>query len=367
MQKETVKPQRIAFWGTQASFDYHHIGGTNALCRRLAHQLSKLGHQISYVYFDSKETKVESIDGITIYHNRDYLLGLKCLEQAYDHIVSVYLPKTLRLNWCYWRYKRRGSTKYHAFVTGWPDNALKRISGHIERRILRPNGSLFCLSQRLYNKTRAFGDYRAKLLLPPVPDDFFISPKSRLQSKPLRINFMGRIDEGKGIKDVETFFTYVHQQRPDIKLGIYGYSWQQDNSAHEVNRRLEQNPAFHYEHCNYAAYSSQTDVSIHNHFQNTDILFLPYKTLSTTLDTPLVVLEGLAHLCPILGIAHGDLKHIYGHDKYFFDESATLDQRLDLLQRLEKNLDEERQRIHNHIENLRFRASLSAAHFLENL
>ncbi|MDP7039617.1 MAG: glycosyltransferase [Myxococcota bacterium] len=367
MSEKTHKSQRIAFWGVQSSFDFKHIGGTNALCRRLTYELTKQGHCVTYVYFNSAETKTEQLNGMTFKYNKDYHAALKHLQGNFDHIVSLYIPRALRWNWQQWGQKNKHVTKCHSFVQGWPDNPFKRLAGDIERRVLRPSGTVFCLSPRLHKKTLLMQNSRAALFLPPVPDIFFMKPRSKPTSTSLRINFMGRIDGGKGIKDVETFFDYVHQRRPDIKLGIYGYSWKEDEVLNSTEQRLSQSSSFHYEPCHYDAYSAETDHSITKLYQETDILFLPYRTLSTTIDTPLVLLEGLAHLCPVLGIAHGDMKTIYGSDKYFFDHSATLAQRFERLQELENHLDEERLRIYSHINTLGFRASQSAHAFLENI
>ena len=57
-------------------------------------------------------------------------------------------------------------------------------------------------------------------------------------------------------------------------------------------------------------YEPQLELNLRNTLLSTDILLLPYESLHSTLDIPVLVLEGMASLCVILTTEAGDIPAI---------------------------------------------------------
>ena len=85
--------------------------------------------------------------------------------------------------------------------------------------------------------------------------------------------------------------------------------------------------------------------------RDTDILLLPYQKLSSTIDTPVLLLEGMASLCAILTRPLGDIPEIYGASRLLLSEPAAA---APIILESRDFLEEERQRIRRRNQELGF-------------
>jgi glycosyltransferase involved in cell wall biosynthesis len=111
------------------------------------------------------------------------------------------------------------------------------------------------------------------------------------------------------------------------------------------------------------AYSEDIDDRMRQILHQTDILVLPYRTLSSSIDTPLLLLEGMASLCAIVTRDQNHIREVYG-DSLFLLKQNLANWKWQLQnQNMELILKKERDRLWRQNQLLSFRSS-SVAHTL---
>src|SRR5208337_1353650 len=169
---------KIAFFGFYGSFDYFKIGGTESFARRLAGGLIRQGHQVDFVVYGAPNPSQGQADpGIRL----SVWVALKealATLPGYDHVMTMYVPTRDRL--CYLRFRRRERRRlrFHQGYFVWPDSPIRRKLAFLDARLYPFNGRLFCVSPRLVREVEGWSA-RGALLLPPVPESFFLAPEDK--------------------------------------------------------------------------------------------------------------------------------------------------------------------------------------------
>jgi glycosyltransferase involved in cell wall biosynthesis len=356
----------IAFFGLHGTFDYHHIGGTDAIVRRLSEALVQRGHAVHLVTFGAPADGDEVVKpGLDIHVRCSFRDALALLADSADHVLSIYIPPWLRPIYAAFRHQLRQRIRFHHLYAGTSESRLKQHLLFADAWLAPYSGALFCLSPRLEARVRKWSD-RAVLLLPPVPDDYFLGPDQKGTAERLRVTYMGRVDPGKGTMQAYQLFRRL-QETGRFETRVCGYPWSRCPETVRLHRELLAQDDVRYEPTEFEAYSPAVDEHVRAILTETDVLFLPYQRLSSTIDTPLVMLEGMAHLCAVVTRPLGDLPWVYGHARLMFDDLTDLRTVECLLWNLAAQLPEERQRLYQHVATLGFRATLVANRFLEGL
>ena len=358
---------RIAFFGLAFSFDFYHIGGTESLTRRIALRLAELGEQVEFVYYGAPEDKSEQPrDGIV-------LLYFRCLDDALahiarvdcDHVISIYLLPRDRLTYAQFR-RRRGSTiRFHHIYLGWNESRIRRTIYFAEAQLLPFNGTLFCVSPRIHRYVSQWARH-AVLFLPPVSESYFCVPEGKSNYNKLRLAYAGRIDPCKGTDRVVEVFEYLKSQQ-DIEARLFGFAWSHRRETIMLHERLLANPDIRYEPVEYKSWSPEVDENLCQFLKETDILVLPYEKLSSTVDTPLLLLEGMANLCAVVTPSLGELHDIYGESIFNLVGDWSTEAAAKIIERGRPQLVSERKRLKARTKELGFDIRQATERFRRSL
>jgi glycosyltransferase involved in cell wall biosynthesis len=242
---------------------------------------------------------------------------------------------------------------------------MKRKAAFLEARLHPFNGRLFCVSPRQYHYIRRWSD-RAVLLLPPVWDSYFLEPEAKPAHDKLRVTYIGRTEPGKGIEEVIYLYNELKDQ-PKIGMEIHGFHHQNSQGGVKFHDWLSRQKDLHYFYTPFEAYSSEVDINLARILQSTDILILPYQKLSSTIDTPVLLLEGMAALCAVMTKPLGDMPILYGPSPFILEGPEEM---LSMLKRLQSSpglLTKERRRIFQRNAELSFSTPQVAGRFIQAL
>ncbi|MEM9502322.1 MAG: hypothetical protein AAGA01_00010 [Cyanobacteria bacterium P01_E01_bin.43] len=161
----------IAFSGHCDAFDFHKIGGTDALVRRIALHLAQREKVYVVTYGHDQASREDLAPRVTHIRCTSFgdLLDTVAQEKISD-VVTIYFHAKDRL-----RLITRGRhARFHTVLTTYNSALWKRWALLWSSRLCF-NGVKFCISQRI---AQAMGrlSHRAVLLWPPVEDDFFCTP-----------------------------------------------------------------------------------------------------------------------------------------------------------------------------------------------
>jgi len=150
---------------------------------------------------------------------------------------------------------------------------------------------------------------RAHLLLPPVPEEYFLHKTGNGLSDKIRtIGYIGRIGGDKG---VDWFLKQDMQvlDRFGYRIKIYGYWDENDKDSKRLHRLLSEKFKSQYIPSIISFVNYRKD-NIALLMESLDLLILPYKTLKGTVDLPLVVLEACAKGCRVATTDVGDIYRV---------------------------------------------------------
>ncbi len=358
---------RIAFWGWKNSFDYFQIGGTESFVRRLTSKLNDNEVKVDYIMYDAENRKDVVInDRLKLKYFVKFEDALENLKSCYDHVITIYLFPLDRLKFAHFRKKHNRNIKFHFVYTGWPDSSIKRWLMFLEAKLFPYNGKLFCISKRQYQYLKQ-SSKNVMYLMPPVPEEFFIEPKNKPINEKAIITFMGRIDPGKGIEDViEAFGRLSTDGR--YECSIYGIHLSGNKKSFDIHNRLKAQNIIKYVEVDRLAYSQNIEDMVRDVLHKTDIFVQPYKRLSSTIDTPLLILEAMANLCVVVTKAFGNIPEIYGQSSFFVRENNFAEQFIKIVNDLSiDDIVTERQRVYDQARSLGFGADRAVKLFLEAL
>jgi glycosyltransferase involved in cell wall biosynthesis len=355
---------RIAFFGAFTSFDYFQIGGIESFARRLATALLKDGHQADFVVYGSPTSQSRIVGpGIGLYYFTNFRDACAALLKGYEHVLTLQICASDRLQYLRFRRLNGSMVRFHKIYCGWPDSLLKRKVGFLDARLFPFNGRVFCISPRLFNDVHRWSD-RAVLLVPPVSEQYFLSPGDKPTHDKLRLTYIGRTESGKGIEEVISLFTKL-KDSPGLHCKIHGFHHRNLQASVQIHGWLQHQKGISYSYTPFESYCQEVEDNLIRILKDTDILLLPYRKLSSTIDTPMLLLEGMASLCAVITPAEGSIPNIYGSSPFLFTEKQDVAAIINLAQASPKHLADERQRIFGRNAELGFQATRVAARLLE--
>ncbi|MFC1893553.1 glycosyltransferase [Chloroflexota bacterium] len=366
MGKEGGSFLKLAFFGKYPSFPYFGIGGTNSLVRRLSIEMvSRHNIQVDHVAYGLRlEEEITHQTGLQSRHYRTLGASLEALKN-YDHVITVYLPPRDLLTYMRFRTRYGSKIRFHMLHQSWPESAIKRNLIFALDSLVPFNGQTFSVSPRLMHHTQHYTN-QAALLLPPVPTDYFIRLSEKPSSDKIRVTFLGRIDPGKGIPEVIKIFCTLadyHQVQPVV----HGIFWEENSTAVELHNKLLHQNRFQYVPCKWTDYSNETEDMIRTVLKDTDILVLPYRRLSSTIDTPLLLLEAMASLCAVITKPYGNIPNIYGKSPCLMDNPDFIEKAVKIIASAKEWLPYERERIAHRTTSLVFDTASVTKHLVDTL
>ncbi len=357
----------IAFFGLKQAFDYFQIGGTESFIRRLSLKLFHNGMSVDYILYGNNENNEINSLGINLKYFKTFEDSLNFINsKEYNHIITIYLLAKDRIKFALFRKKKSNLINFHFIYFSWPDSWVKRRLYFQEAKFCPYNGKLFCISKRQYENVKRWAN-NAVYLPPPVPDNYFLKLEEKPINEKIRITFLGRVDPGKGINEViEIFKTLKGNDKFDCS--IYGIHIPEHKESFKIHNFLKNQDEIKYIEIERKKYSPEVEEMVRDVLKNTDILILPYKKLSSTIDTPLTLLEAMASLCVVITKPFGNIPDIYGKSKFIVPSENFVNNTLNLLNSITyKDLIEERKRIYERNNILNFKASSVAKKFIEAL
>ena len=119
---------KIAFLGTEFSFNPHRIGGPEIYARRLATNLSIDPHITDYILFDSDNDAEEQFNSkIRIFYFQRFKRALTFIkENKYDIVNTFYIPPVHYFYYTLFRAMHKSRMKFILFCNFYVNNFFKR-------------------------------------------------------------------------------------------------------------------------------------------------------------------------------------------------------------------------------------------------
>jgi len=357
---------KIAFFGPLGAFDYFKIGGMESLTRRLAAELLRRGHRVGLVLYGAPANADQRLGpGIILHYRASLGDALATLSRSYEQVFTIYLPVRDRFTYLKFRRAQRRRLRFHQFYSSWPDSGLKRRAVFADARLYPFNGRLFCISPRLLEAVSRWSE-KGALLLPPVPAGYFVESADKSRGTSLRVTYIGRTEPAKGIEEV----LELHRQLRDQAgwaLTIHGFHYRERPDMVRMHEQLSSQKEIRYVHTPFAGYSPEVDENLARVLADTDVLLLPYRRLSSTMDTPVLLCEGMASLSAVLTRPLGDIPALYGASPFLYQEAAEMGEIIRRALGDPEILTKERRRLVGRNRRLALRSDLVADRFLAAL
>jgi len=341
----------ITFFGLFDTFDYHHLGGMDSFYRRLAEVLLRERHEVTFLHYGSNVEKTESPRaGLTLVYLRNFRDTLEYLDGSDGPVVVNAIHRKDRIAFICYR-KSRPTRMFHMVYSVYSESSLKRTLYMLESRILPYNGLGLCVSPRLTLLAQKKKNW-AGLFLPPVLDHYFRDRRVGAADDRIRITYLGRIDPGKGVEDVAKIARRVADDGRYEFRG-FGYVWSGSPACADSLERVRSAEQVHWDIADRSGWSPGTDRKIADILSDTDILILPYTKLSSTVDIPLLLLEGMAAGCCVLTRAIGDIPAVYGRNSPFLVcDGDFVGRATDIIRKAHALIPEERRRVAERVRSL---------------
>jgi glycosyltransferase involved in cell wall biosynthesis len=252
------------------------VGGSDSYLRRLTLGLQETGHRVEHVFIEGG-----------LYDSRSLRRTIRDIgdQEAYKLVYRLSLYH--RLMFILFDADKERTVSFIPFSS----IGLKRYIVYksylmVGRKIAVVSSSLFAEINSLTNK-------KVCLLLPPVPESFLSPNKTKERET---IIFVGRVDERKGVDLVADLFDRLSLEYNCI---MYGVHIPGDEGVLTLHKRCIR-AAWKYVEVSQEEYNEKLDVSLKKWLDSATYFIQPYRSIGSTVDTPLLLLEALSRSCTIL-------------------------------------------------------------------
>jgi glycosyltransferase involved in cell wall biosynthesis len=285
---------RLIFFNYLDTITPHRVGGLDTTARAFADVARAAGFEVVYVSYGwSPEEQTTTDHDVRVGSFQD---ALDVLDQLGHVIVSFYIERRNRIQFACFRRRNRKTLRFVFFVSVWNPDRIKRLLGITE--LLYPfNGGAYGASERLVNLARRF-DRKASLLCPLTRSEAAAGSPPKAPDAPIRLSFAGRFDKRKGLMHAIDVMKATHAQI-DCSCEISGYFWPNDPDEAEIRAAFAANPYIDVWETDVNEWSKATEQRLEAQLDAADVMLLPYKKLSSTVDTPLLVLEAMSKRCVV--------------------------------------------------------------------
>jgi glycosyltransferase involved in cell wall biosynthesis len=304
------------FVGSKANLDLNRIGGIESTMRELLFFLKKRNHDITVLLIDlklKKETMIISdLVEITVI-TTSITLARKHLFKKYDVINFIQTPfenPFFALSFLVYKtIKKKVTTKF--FFT-YP--TLKNSTFLQKQKLKFLIDHTFVFSKRMETLAKHIVE-NVTMLYPPV-SEFYIKSSTRTTYSKTRILYAGRLSKDKGLDVLINVYKYLPRER--YELGIIGYF----TNHNDYENYFEKISNLKLDYLKIDSHNSKNKSPLP--LDQYDILLLPYQDLGPTLDTPLLILEGLSSNCKVITSNIESLNSIEGNIYFVNDYSNYL-------------------------------------------
>jgi glycosyltransferase involved in cell wall biosynthesis len=334
--------------------------------RRLGLELARRGHPVDFLIHEAgRREDVQPSPGIRLRYFVSLADSLAELSSgSYSDIVRVWFASTDRLAFLRHLWSPGARPRPHHYV--WfvvSDSPAKRLLGMLEGLATSRGGQFFCVSPRQWRSARRW-TRKASLLLPPVPEVFFLRPDQKPVRWPLRITFLGVLHPDKGVHEVIRLFEALRGD-PRFECSLYATHDPTDRAQVALHERFLEHEGLHYRPMEPRPWSPSMETEVQAVLAETDVFVQPFQSLQNTVDTPLLVLEAMASLCVVLTTPIQSIPELYGNRRFLFPYGQFVERAIEVIQGLDETaLSEERARIHLRNQELGFAAADVADRFL---
>ncbi len=340
-----VEVKKIRVFGVYGSFGYRQIGGTDSYFRRLCSKLAKRGVPVEFVLYNSPKLCIEVPEPLfTVRCIGCFNDALQYLSEENGVVLVNAVRGKDRLRFIKFRYQTRNKITWLMVYSLMSEAWWPRFKHFIEARLYAYNGGSLCMSSRLMEYVSRF-DKQACFLIPPVDRLFFCDQKSKTDCREINVTYIGRLEEGKGAGEALKIMEGLGGD-PRFKLKALVYAFDGDLEAEAYDRSFRAVSGIDYSRRNHSGWEPLNDKMLANVLAQTDVLLLPYRRVSSSIDTPLLLLEGMASLCCCICPPLGDIPKITGQNPYLVASENFAIDALSLLQKLDyDDIKREQQRL----------------------
>ncbi|MFX0132365.1 MAG: glycosyltransferase [Candidatus Hodarchaeota archaeon] len=356
---------KLAFLGTIKSFNYYQIGGTESFIRRLASYILQKGNEVDYILYGAEENReLTTSCGLTLNYLRSFEHALDAISHNYDHVITIYLFPKDRLKYALFRKKNNELITFHFIYFSWPNLSIKRKLYFSEARFFPYNGKLFCISKRQYEHVIQWSK-NAVYILPPIPESYFLKPREKPNNEKINVTFLGRVDPSKGINEIIEICKALKNNNR-FECCIYGIHIPEDKKSLEIHNWLKNQEEIKYIEVDRRRYSPMVEDFVGRVLKKTDVFAQFYQKLSSTIDTPMLLLEAMASLCAVITKPFGNIPDVYGYSKFTFDKKNFIPNVIDFLNIISiEEIVKERERIYRQNKKLNFKAKKIGSQFMK--
>ena len=202
---------------------------------------------------------------------------------------------------------------------------------------------IFCISNRQLEYLMGLPCIQssgAHLLPPPIPSSYYGVESTKIscfESDLINVVFVGRLDFGKGIDEVIAIMTLLSKD-PKYCCSIYGIHFPNDSYGQKIHNDLSNQNVINYYPVERSKFSEDIEYNTGQILTKADIFLQPYKSISSTVDAPLLIYEAMAALCVVITRNVGDVAEIIGSEDFIVPDIPDKEFVIDATEKI-KNID----------------------------
>ena len=241
------------------------------------------------------------------------------IEHA-QHVIVNAVKKKDKLRLIRDRWKTRSTHRWAMAFSLFPDSLFGAVKHYAEARLYPYNCGHMAMSRRLTRRLSRLG-LRAATVLPPVGDQFFLNTQQKGTNAKWQVTYIGRLEAGKGIDSAHQIAAAL-QSDSRFLFNFETYAFDDSSAADMYEDALRELSNASVSRRPHRGWTPADDAALVQLLRKTDFLLLPYGSLSSSIDTPLLLLEGMASLCACIVPSLGDVPHLTGGSDFTLPPGA---------------------------------------------